>query len=295
MFTFTDLTIVVPTSIVNIKKTWVNQINNYISNGLRVVICIPPDYEEENIYDKGILDGAFVVVSDIKGQVNQRYYAYRFCSTPLILHMDDDIYIDLADIGILLDQYQMLPINSCIAPRLYSSFPVKTTNKIVRIVKNIIYYSQFHDPSPGSVSKSSFPIPINQISLTYSQKPVLVDWLPGGILLLRRSDIINYRYYKYKGKAYCEDLIHSFLLNQNGIKLYLYPQITYSTSVDNYVNLTTIEFISFILNDMKARNYYRKLCFKPFFPFFLAYLGIITNYLFCKVFIKLIKRLNYNP
>jgi hypothetical protein len=46
-----------------------------------------------------------------------------------------------------------------------------------------------------------------------------VDWLPGGCVLHRRDNLFLKPYYPYKGKAYAEDLFHSFLLRNSGVQL----------------------------------------------------------------------------
>ena len=41
-----------------------------------------------------------------------------------------------------------------------------------------------------------------------------VEWLPGGCILFRKEDLIEKNFYPYKGKAYCEDILHSILLRE---------------------------------------------------------------------------------
>ena len=48
-------------------------------------------------------------------------------------------------------------------------------------------------------------------------------------LLIRKKYIIKNKYFNFEGKAYCEDLIHSNLLKNNGIKLFISNKSFYKT------------------------------------------------------------------
>ena len=47
------------------------------------------------------------------------------------------------------------------------------------------------------------------------------EWIPGGCILHRSQNLITQDYFPYSGKAYSEDLMHSLLLRENGVKLYV--------------------------------------------------------------------------
>jgi hypothetical protein len=72
---------------------------------------------------------------------------------------------------------------------------------------------------PGVVSLSGvgFGLDFNDKNQDKNQS----EWLPGGCVLHRLKDVITLDYFPFSGKAYSEDLIHSFLLRENGIKLYV--------------------------------------------------------------------------
>ena len=47
------------------------------------------------------------------------------------------------------------------------------------------------------------------------------EWLPGGCILHYKNNLYLKNYYPFIGKAYCEDLIHSYYLRKNNIKLFV--------------------------------------------------------------------------
>ena len=279
-----DISVIIATNLRNISEKIIEQLNNYSVNGINVLISIPPNLSLEKAYDLGFSEDINIIKSDLIGQVNQRQYAYKFCKTKLILQMDDDIEFDYSNVKKLLGQFINLPKSSCLAPFLN----IKNKNEektllinIIRFLRNIFLYSEIN-PKAGSIAKSSFPIPHNH-NLYKNKSFGKVDWLPGGILLIKTSDIIKHNYFQFKGKAYSEDLIHSFLLNKSGIKLFLSSNISFKTPIYSYRDLEYKDFCKFIKNDLKIRNHFRKLMNKKLNPFLIAYLYICLTYFATKL------------
>ena len=65
MYSLNDLTIVVPSNIINIKKNWIKQINNYVLSGIKVIISIPPEINRKEVFKKGFVTGQMVISSGI--------------------------------------------------------------------------------------------------------------------------------------------------------------------------------------------------------------------------------------
>ena len=280
MIEFQKLTIVIPSLLSNINERWIDQVNKFNQQKINVIISIPPNLIKTNKFinkfDKGIL----IITSDKKGQVNQRQYGYQFVKTEYLMHMDDDIFISIKNLTILLNQFESLPRKSSIAPRLI----MKDDNKKEPFLEKYINLFLYGDakPKPGSISKSTFDIPPN-LPLNSSKLIESVDWIPGGISIIRKEHIIKDQYFNFEGKAYCEDLIHSYLLKNNGVKFFISNQAFYKTEIKNYKDLNIQDFMKFIKNDFKARNYYRKIIKNPLIPFFIAYCFLIINYFSTKL------------
>ena len=103
---------------------------------------------------------------------------------------------------------------------------------------------------------SSFPIPYRRFEKSKFSE---VDWIPGGLLLIRKKDCLDYDYFNLPGKAYCEDLIHSHHLKKNGLKLYITNQIFFKTPVKSYRKLYYKDFIDYLVIDNSDRIYEDKI------------------------------------
>ena len=289
MMEFQKLTIVIPSLLSNISESWIKQVNRFNQQKINVIISIPPNLSKRNRFitkfDKGIL----IIVSDKKGQVNQRQYAYKFVKTEYLMNMDDDIFKSIKNLKILLMQFENLPRKSSIAPRL----TIKNDNNKELFFKKYINLFLYRDskPQPGAISKSTFDIPPN---LPFNSNKLIqsVEWIPGGISIIRKKYVIKENYYNFEGKAYCEDLINSNLLKNNGVKLYISNKSFYTTELQNYIDLNIQDFLKFIKNDFKARNYYRKIIKNPLIPFLIAYCFLIINYFTRKIVKNIIRLLN---
>ena len=258
--------------------------NNYCINGVNVILIAPPDKSSKEIKLINLSKGILVLRSKKKGQVYQRQYGYNFCKTSLILHMDDDIYFDLNSLKGLLNIFNNLPEECCLAPKL----KVGIENNICKInllifLRNYFLYSSL-SPKPGTIALSSFPVPYDCKKNSKSTRKV--DWIAGGISLIREKNCIKESYFNFTGKAYCEDLFVSNKLKKNNINLYINDSLTYETKLESYRSLNFKEFISYIRNDFKIRNYFRKIIKNPIVPFLLAYFYLIISFLLTKLINK---------
>jgi len=73
-------------------------------------------------------------------------------------------------------------------------------------------------------------------------------------VLHRKENLILYDYFPNKGKAYCEDLIHSFLLRESGVTLFVATDAKSTTPLN-----PKLSFIKELMADYRARRYFVKL------------------------------------
>tara|TARA_A100000164_G_scaffold290692_1_gene264021 strand:- start:8352 stop:9236 length:885 start_codon:yes stop_codon:yes gene_type:complete len=285
MIEFNKLTIIIPSLLSNLNGRWIKQINRFNQQKINIIISIPPNFEKKNQYINKFNKEILIIRSDEKGQVNQRQYGYKFVKTEYLMHMDDDVFISIKNLKILLNQFENLPRKSSIAPRLVIT---NYDNKKL-FFKKYINLLIYNEPrlKPGTILKSTF-----QVSHDYpieSNKEIeSVDWIPGAISIIRKENIIKNKYFNFEGKAYCEDLIYSKLLKNNGVKLFLSNKSFFKTEIQQTKDLNIKDFIKFIKNDFKARNYYRKAIKNPLKPFLIAYCILITKYFLTKIIINVI-------
>ena len=209
MIEFRKLTIIIPSLLSNINEKWIEQVNMFNHYKINIIISVPPNLSKKNEFinkfDKGIL----IIISDKKGQVNQRQYGYKFIKTDYLMHMDDDIFISTKSLKILLNQFENLPRKSSIAPRLIMNDDNNKEQFFKKYINLFLYFET--KPKLGKISKSTFGVPPN-LPLHSNKLIESVDWIPGGISIIRKEHIIKDQYFNFEGKAYCEDLIHSNLL-----------------------------------------------------------------------------------
>ena len=286
MIEFKKLTIIIPSLLSNLNEKWIKQINRFNQQKINIIISLPPNFSKSNKIINKFDNGILIIRSDKKGQVNQRQYGYKFVNTEYLMHMDDDIFISIKSLKILLNQFEKLPRKSSIAPRLI----IKNDNNKELFLKKYINLFLYNDsnPKPGTISKSTFDIPPN-LPLDSNKSIESVNWIPGGISIIRKEYIIKNQYFNFEGKAYCEDLLHSNLLKNNGVKLFISNKSFYKTKVQNYKDLKIQDFINFIKNDFKVRNYYRKTIKNPLIPFLMVYCFLIINYFLRKIIINFIR------
>ena len=74
-----------------------------------------------------------------------------------------------------------------------------------------------------------------------------VQWIPGGCKMMYTDELVSDDYFKFQGKAYYEDIIHSKILRQKKIKMLI--------SKDSICKTDTVKFsyseIPFIKNIVK--------------------------------------------
>jgi len=65
-----------------------------------------------------------------------------------------------------------------------------------------------------------------------------VQWLAGGCILHHRENLIIDDFFPFSGKAYCEDLIHSTLLRNNNVRMWVTKNVV--CELDSLVENETV-------------------------------------------------------
>jgi hypothetical protein len=82
----------------------------------------------------------------------------------------------------------------------------------------------------GRIDPSGIPYAIDRAWCS-EEDLVKTEWLIGGCVVCRREDLVLDCYYPFEGKAYSEDVIHSILWRQRGVRLWVAPKLEAYTSV----------------------------------------------------------------
>ena len=119
--------------------------------------------------------------------------------------------------------------------------------------------------------KLAFPIRLKK-------KIYEVEWLPGGCILHRRSNLIKKNYFKFKSeKAFCEDLFHSFYLKKKNIRLFVNTSL--KCDFDSFKGFKTLSFfkcLNLMFQDFRIRFCFirlvKKSIYRMIFYYFILFL-----------------------
>ena len=217
-----------------------------------IIICLPNN--SHIVKNAKHYKNLKIVYADRYGQVYQRVIGFKSAKSDYVLQLDDDIVLDEQCLEQLIASLKALPRQSTVSPCLFNvnGRPLYERKKqgMLSFYYRLVNGSKGY--KPGEVTRAGTNFGINPSEVT--NKLVEVDWQPGGCVLHRKENLILSDYYPNKGKAYCEDLIHSHLLRHSGVKLF----------VDTHAKCTTplnpaLSIGKEIVPDFKARLYFVKL------------------------------------
>ena len=163
-----------------------------------------------------------IIKTNLPGQVYQRLKGFQKAKFNFVLQLDADCLIDMRSILLLLKKIKSIK-NAAVAPVFVDKQTMKPIHQI-NIKENMLdKFKSFILGFPaglnkmGKVSKSGTNFGVDFRLLKKSS--IDTDWLAGGCILHRKKDLYLVNYFPFKGKAFCEDLIHSFFLKKKKRRL----------------------------------------------------------------------------
>ena len=214
------ISVVIATLGTDLLNSTIKSINTGSLVPSEILICIPKEYYKnvENYNYKNVR----VIITHSKGQVAQRSEGFLASKYPLVLQLDDDIILNNDCLEQMANYLNHNEIKTAVCPMLYEKISKKyhlflTQSKNSSLIEKIIFFiiNGKKGYEPGKISKSGVNMGLPEFPKTWKG----VEWIPGACILHRKENLINYDYYPLKGKAYGEDLFHSQILINNGIKL----------------------------------------------------------------------------
>jgi glycosyltransferase involved in cell wall biosynthesis len=222
-FSLKKLSIVIPSIGRTVLRDTLSKIGAWIDSPLEILVILPVnspykiDYEDLPIYVR--------VLYSRQGQVAQRIHGFENAVGEYVLQLDDDMLLEEATV---LKMGQVIDYNPklAIAPVLYTlpgDLPFFTLKKIgiwalkEKILWSILGGSYGPEDGMGKITKSGLPLGVDDRCV--SAATVIVDWLPGGCILHRRSNLVLQNYFPFTGRASFEDLYHSKELTSRGVGL----------------------------------------------------------------------------
>jgi GT2 family glycosyltransferase len=184
-----------------------------------VLVCVPEGEEMKANVDA--FKNVRVVRTEERGQVAQRARGFREAVGEFVLQLDDDVTVDESCLKVLVENIEAAGEDIALAPFFLDP---ATGNPLHRAEwrgffrrVNLFLMNGRRGYQPGTVTLSghSFGPEDNDAEPNFKE----VEWLSGGCVLHRRTNLFTENYFPFAGKAYCEDLIHSFHLRERGVRL----------------------------------------------------------------------------
>ena len=239
MTLFSKLTIVIPTVG---EKTLINVVRK-INSGHKIPKKIIISIYKKNLAklprDIYKFSNVKILATPKMGQVHQRCLAFSKVSTEFVMQLDADCFIDSKSTEKLL-QFVRKNKNISAAPmflNIMTNEPIhnyKDRNFLLDFFKNLILGFPLFQSKMGKISKSGTNYGVDYRYM--NNNFIITDWTPGGCILHRNKKFLKYDYYPFKGKAYCEDLINSFIFKKNKIKIYCIKNSIVKTSFPIFPN-----------------------------------------------------------
>lgn len=221
-----------------------------------ILVCIP---EDNSLRVSGYTNSNVkIVVTDCRGQVAQRVAGFRQVSHDLVLQMDDDVVVDRDCLAGLVEEIDRQEQRCAVAPALKwlgTKEPVYREMSPPALAKAFFWLVNGRSGCrPGIVTKAGAEI---GVYTTCGGASADSEWLPGGCVLHRRGNLVLDNYFPFSGKAYCEDLIHSYHLRSRAVRLVV------SSEAVAYIGepepAPTRLFFQSLRGDFLARRYYVEL------------------------------------
>jgi glycosyltransferase involved in cell wall biosynthesis len=242
-----------------------------------ILICIP-EAEAHRVQDLGF-DNVRILPTKVRGQVAQRAEGFRRASCPIVMQLDDDILLSHDAIEILARFLLAQGRGSVIGPVFYNSVTGEPLTKIESGVRGfgINLYETVVRGLPWGRRRMGA---LSNIGGCGSVDPrccetalVQTAWLPGGCAISFRDDLILEAFFPFCGKAYSEDVLHSFLRSRNGMTHHV-ATVAKATILPPERGVTRNSAIA----EIRARRYVAKtLGGSPFRAMIAAVLDIIRR------------------
>ena len=222
-----------------------------------------------------------VLVTDCKGQVAQRAVGFQNASHEVVMQLDDDVLVDANCIEHLLRTLRAHGTKVAVAPSLMnlatgeSVYKKPERNKILQK----IYYWFMNSSAgyqPGQIDKSGSPVGVD--TKNANKESFDVEWLAGGCVMHYRENLVLENFYPFEGKAYCEDVIHSYYLKERGVRLLVDSGALCWLELVPSSSYGPREFFNNLKFDLRARKYFLQLSSRRNLRMYFFYLARCLSY-----------------
>ena len=225
-----SVSVVIPTLGEECLVRTIEQLNRGTIVPAEILVCIP----EEDVHRVEHLTypNVRIIKTNCRGQVAQRAVGFQNVKNSMVLQLDDDIFVKEETLNELAKGLDKLGQGSAVGP-VYNEFETgrsayyyEQRKGIAKLLYNI-YARVVCGAAWSAVKRMGKIAPSGNnygvIDSLCGTEPLEAQWLSGGCVMCFREDLIMNNFFPYPGKAYCEDLIHSFWRKQKGMRLWVIP------------------------------------------------------------------------
>jgi hypothetical protein len=220
-----------------------------------ILICIPQNVTPQ----ASITEDACVRIlwTPCRGQVAQRAYGLARTRNTHVLQMDDDVILSTHALADLYQASLKLGIGNAVSPvykhAVTNDYLTCYKNDLSGLLKSLSAYliggARWGYKRMGKIDRAGIPYAIDPGLINNARDSLVeTDWLPGGCVICHQSDLVLDNYYPFAGKAYSEDVIHSVLWRQHGVRLWVAADIAVHTHL-----VAMPSTLKSILADYRAR------------------------------------------
>ena len=171
--------------------------------------------------------------------------------------MDDDVLMPAGALEALLRVCQRVGPKNAISPLFKNcatgQYLTRYDQSLKELVRSLVATTICGAPwgvnRMGRIDRAGVPYAVDP-SYCGDRDLVETEWLPGGCVICRQEDLVLDAYFPFSGKAYSEDVIHSLIWRQRGIRLWVATKIDCCTHI-GVPRLTLQEMLA----DYRARAY----------------------------------------
>lgn len=258
MSLLSDLSIVIPT--IGRSKD-INSTISFLNKGLnkpKSIILVIPKAELMNLKIKNFKNLTIIAVNKY-GQVNQRNIGFKNSKTKFTLQLDDDCKIDQKSLINLKKVLLKYGKKNCVGPVFYSNqnFSLhKYKNNLSIEILCFLFGLPLGLKKMGKTNYKNLNIGIDPYFV--KDEIIEVEWIPGGCKMMYTDELISYNYFKFQGKAYYEDIIHSKILRKKNIKMLISKISICKTDTVNF-SYEEIPYVKNIVRQNFGKKYFRYL------------------------------------
>ena len=217
-----SLTVVIPTLGGEQLLDTIAQLNNGSVRPQEILVCVPAGYADRIRVMSH--DNVKVLVTECKGQVNQRAEGFRNSACECVMQLDDDIYLEYDTLEKMVLAISRLGSGNVVGPVYYNAisglplteYRIGFIGLVFNAYELIVRGLPWGKKRMGALSSIGA---CGGVDPRYCADEVLsTEWLPGGCVLSRRDNLLTDRFFPLSGKAFSEDVLHSYLRTKTGIR-----------------------------------------------------------------------------